>query len=286
MAKPHSYTVRFEEIRKIHPGVVSHVSCHEISAERAVPLHDHDFFEIQCGVEHEAVQTLNGATGRFAAGDFFLLRPEDTHEIHCRANRRFVYYNIGFERERLEFLDRNYGLEITGRYLRDPDWPRQRQLSEAQLHYVRNAIRDLFDYKNRVMVLDRFLLNLFFELEKEYLSPFQSCPEWLQETVRRLDSPERLRQGPRALAALSGYSLEYVGRTLKQCTGMTAGEVVNLVRMERASAMLALGVADLYRIADECGFSSMSYFFMLFKRKFGCTPRAYRLRHRMAVPGR
>jgi AraC family cel operon transcriptional repressor len=148
---------------------------------------------------------------------------------------------------------------------------------------LNSAVLDVFKYPNSGMALDRFLLNLFFEIESSSVLPFTKCPQWLQEAISKLNDPKVFQYGANSLAKLSGYSVEYVARTLKKCTGMTPSEVVNQARMEYAAALLATTSNDTYWIAEECGFESMSHFFSCFKRHFSCTPRTYRLNHQKLV---
>ncbi len=272
-------TLQFEDLRHKYPGVICHVRCHEVTPSHSIFMHDHDFYEIECGIDGEAIQNLNGTKEKFCGNNFYMLRPEDCHEITGMANRKLTYFNIAFERERLEEINRRYQLTVTSRWLSAANWPRRQRLLPGTLMNIRNAIYELYQYRHLAISLDRFLYNMFFELEKECLSPFSSCPEWLQESIWKLDSRENLYRGPRALAEISGYSLEYVSRTLKKFAGLTACQVVNMIKMERASALLIIGNADICVIAHECGIESMSYFFKLFKATYGVTPFEYRARH-------
>ena len=106
--------------------------------------------------------------------------------------------------------------------------------------------------------------------------PYTNCPEWLRETIMRLDNEKYLQMGPRAMEKISGYSLAHISRVLKKHANMLPRDVMNKVRMEHAAATISLGTKDIYSIIKECGIKSSGYFFQLFKETYGCTPMQYR----------
>lgn len=52
-------------------------------------------------------------------------------------------------------------------------------------------------------------------------------------------------------------------------------EYLNEVRLERAKELLDNSELKLKEIIDEVGFGSYPYFFSLFKKKYGMTPKEY-----------
>ncbi|MGH2559654.1 MAG: helix-turn-helix domain-containing protein, partial [Thermomicrobiales bacterium] len=58
---------------------------------------------------------------------------------------------------------------------------------------------------------------------------------------------------------------------------------VNDLRLERAALLLRTTTQEITEIAAECGFDSLSYFYRLFGRRFGASPRAFRVHARRAV---
>ena len=62
----------------------------------------------------------------------------------------------------------------------------------------------------------------------------------------------------------------------KEVTGMSPGEFIQDVKLRHAAQMLTDGNYRISEIADALGFSSVNYFGVRFKKKFGCTPSAYR----------
>lgn len=70
----------------------------------------------------------------------------------------------------------------------------------------------------------------------------------------------------------------YTGKLFKDACGMTMTEYINDVRLERARALLLQTDKTIAEIMERCGYANQSYFFRLFKGKYGATPKEYRLK--------
>ena len=77
------------------------------------------------------------------------------------------------------------------------------------------------------------------------------------------------------MAAASGYSMSYFKKLFKDFYGVAPGEYLTMLRINKAKALLESRLFSLSEIADECGFSSESYFSHAFKRVVGCPPKKY-----------
>lgn len=77
-------------------------------------------------------------------------------------------------------------------------------------------------------------------------------------------------------AAKMEFSQEYFCRFFKKATGMSFTEYVNDYRLTQAAGDIERGEKSISDIAADHGFDNDSYFFRLFKKKFGTTPLKYR----------
>lgn len=79
-----------------------------------------------------------------------------------------------------------------------------------------------------------------------------------------------------AAAAKLGYSVPHFCKFFKKAVGMSFTAYVNDLRLRQAATALKAGEGEITDILMDCGFSSPTYFFRLFKEKYGLTPLKYR----------
>lgn len=72
-------------------------------------------------------------------------------------------------------------------------------------------------------------------------------------------------------------SYSNVGKTFKAVEKVSIAEYVNRVRLRYACELLENSDCSISEIFSSVGFVNQSYFFTLFKRYFGCTPKQYQL---------
>ena len=89
-------------------------------------------------------------------------------------------------------------------------------------------------------------------------------------------SSYRRELGVAEIAEQLSLSKNYFGQLFKSQTGMTVSEYLNLVRIEKAKALLKETTLKVYEIADEVGFTDSFYFSSVFKKLVGVSPKEYR----------
>ena len=77
------------------------------------------------------------------------------------------------------------------------------------------------------------------------------------------------------LAIVSGISEVYLRKLFSNLFGITPAKYVTDVRIEKAKAMLSLGVMSVSEVAEAVGFSNIYHFSKTFKRVTGYTPTEY-----------
>ena len=88
------------------------------------------------------------------------------------------------------------------------------------------------------------------------------------------------------IADHASISVSLLGKLFREYLNTTAGSYITLRRMEKSCHLLALSSLSITEIAEQCGFRYEYYFAREFKRRFGITPRQYRLKkdHRGNFP--
>jgi AraC family L-rhamnose operon regulatory protein RhaS len=79
-----------------------------------------------------------------------------------------------------------------------------------------------------------------------------------------------------ALADRFSLSLRTLHRQMKQQTGNTPQRYLNRLRLLQARHLLRHSDMRITDIAYQCGFGDSNHFSTLFRREFGCAPRAER----------
>ena len=78
------------------------------------------------------------------------------------------------------------------------------------------------------------------------------------------------------ICAACHVSRFYLCHTFKKSLGMTISEYILSRRLSEAKHLLQSSNLSVSEIAENCGFSSPSYFSMVFKRELGVTPSSFR----------
>ncbi len=248
-----------------------------------VPMHGHDFAELFVVLEGSGLHRVNGRRVPLVRGNLVLMRPGDRHGLEPDRAETLHIVNVAFPAAVLGDLGSRY-------FVHDPAFwggkailPLTLHLGAGRLEWFRGELEILSRAGPTRLALDRFLINLLAEISRfrgSLAGNVETLPEWLARACARVRQPGEALCDPRGFARLAGRSLEHVSRVLRQRTGRTPTEFLNEVRLDRAAALLANSGTDLLDIAAECGFQGISHFFASFRRRFGLTPRRYRLRHR------
>jgi YesN/AraC family two-component response regulator len=72
-------------------------------------------------------------------------------------------------------------------------------------------------------------------------------------------------------------SVKQMNRIFKSMTGLTASDYLTGIRMERASELLMHSNAKVQDVAQAVGIINTNYFFTLFKKRFGVTPKDFQI---------
>lgn len=81
-----------------------------------------------------------------------------------------------------------------------------------------------------------------------------------------------------AMAELLNVNASYLSTLFKREVGIPLTDYVNRQRVEQAKKLLVATDFPIKSIAEKCGIPDVYYFSRMFKKRTGCTPRAYRER--------
>ena len=95
-----------------------------------------------------------------------------------------------------------------------------------------------------------------------------------------MKEPANLRGGVPKMQALAHTSPEHLSRTFRKEMGCTPTQYVNDLRLTYAANLLYRTDNAIIDVSNEIGFSNLSYFYRIFRQKFGMTPTQFRAQKR------
>ena len=73
------------------------------------------------------------------------------------------------------------------------------------------------------------------------------------------------------------FDLSWISRQIKRHTGKTYTQLVQEKRLSQAAYLLTTTTMSVMDIGLSAGYENMSYFHRIFQKKYGMTPRRYRM---------
>lgn len=274
-------------------GGLWHIARCELG-RRAVPEHDHSYFEFFWVEEGQGTHRFKRRRHRLQPGQLWFVRPQDKHQVIADPRRGLTAVNVALEPKHIRGLQRRYGP--------DTFWPWSgarpvHQMSPEQVAQLQRLAEELATMDQRPSVLDGVILRVLRILEKgrgaaaaavprspagqpaERVPP----PKWLAEAIETFAASEALEGGPGEFANLAHRTPEHVNRTMHAVFGCDTTTKLNALRMDRAGVLLRMNADTILDVCHKCGFASLSHFYTCFKAHYGATPRGYRLRATRAI---
>ncbi|REE92835.1 AraC family transcriptional regulator [Paenibacillus taihuensis] len=100
--------------------------------------------------------------------------------------------------------------------------------------------------------------------------------ETIKELIEQKYADINLSQ--QSIASTVKLTSAYIGKLFKDSTGVSITEYMNDVRLRHAQELLENDDYTVIEVMEKCGYGNPSYFFRLFKGKFGSTPKEYRMK--------
>lgn len=259
-----------------------------VAGPRTLPsLHCHDFGEFFWVTHGRGAHLINGRVVEQQAGDVVFIRPSDVHGFdYLPDGGAWGWTNVSMPAAVIRGLQRRYGGEVSR-------WPWTREgmplcvnLSAEDIERLSRKVASLPVDTTRRRELDGLITLLLELIEPTHAmqpSGAGGCPPWLTAAVEALDEPGELAEGLPALHRRCGRCPEHVNRVMQRHFGVTATEAVNRRRLDYAARQLRMGDGSILAVAQESGFDNLSYFHRLFRKRFGQTPRHYRLQQGRSV---
>lgn len=260
----------------------------EESEERTA--HYHEYIELLYGMEGQAQVLIGERLYPMGPGDLLLINAHEVHDVRIHKGLT-CYFVVKFLPEILYAK----GQSLTGLRYFLPLWQKEmlfspvlpaKVLEKAGIDAVLKNM--MAEEKGRQvgfeLALEADILRLFTWILRE------RCPRKEEgeakingELKKALEHALFLAQenfaewGVRDAARACGLSYSYFSRSFKEAFGMSFVAYLEELRLAEAERMLLTGDADISEIAMRTGFGTVSYFIACFRRKYGTTPKKFRI---------
>ena len=256
-----------------------------------MPLHSHDYFEMNYVVSGGCVQRFEDGVAQLAPGDLCLLSPEARHAIEAHSDDAIVL-NLAIRQStflsQFSSLPRR-GSAISGFFM-DNLYARKK-LNYLLIHtggdeVIRNLILQMCaEHQRRDPYTDDILtasMTILFNL-------------LLRHCGDRMETPPLRRSQSAVTDAMLGYihdhymdvtlqkladefhfSRQYCSRLISELTGCSFTELLTRIRIGAGEDLLANTFLSVDEIGERLGYSNPETFIRAFQRVKGVTPGQYR----------
>lgn len=260
-------------------GEAYHVVSLTLRGRAHYHVHTHDFAELFLVDRGTGLHRLTTGVVPLSEGDVVTVCPGQAHGFKACTPEGFRYLNVAFPAATLNRLREEY-LSCEDPFWRAGDTPHSQRLGPAKTQTLVALIDQLATAPRNQFSIDRFLLNLIYELRRPALCGgirLDSLPDWLRNACERALDPSQPLASVQSLVRDACRSHEHVSRTMIRATGQTPTAFVNEIRLARGAFQLTMTDRSIARIALDCGFASLGHFYRQFRARYGNTPRRYRL---------
>lgn len=244
--------------------------------------HTHSFVEISYIISGSTQHRLNGGPVKnLQPGDAILIMPSVPHEFIKSKKQECTHRDIiireSFFKEVCEYIDPSlYGKFLNGEahyYI---------SLSATKLNYLEHTINIINQMltttiKQKTAIIRAFAVSLlepFLTYDAE--NHFKEFPSWFKQLLANFNIIQFQQQGLKKILEPFNYDKKYLCRVFKKYMGITMTDYLNHVRLDYAMNLIQNTNKNILTIAQELGFSSVSYFNIVFKKRYGITPTTAR----------
>ncbi|MEE0419224.1 MAG: AraC family transcriptional regulator [Lachnospiraceae bacterium] len=247
------------------------------------PKHRHGYYEMNYVYQGDLVNVIDGNEIYMSEGQLAIVNPRGVQSLRCLGGEtlilNFCLHRECFDRTLKAFYeDRN----PVSDFLRDAHKNKRNYMFFSMEHDVQaqsivsNIIQEYADARfHQSYALEALFILLFTHLVRTGEYSYYGMDEQALRTVQYIKE-KCLSASIAQIASQLGYNPSYLAVYVKKHTGRNCRDILQEARLKEALRQLAETDYDIYDIAENCGYSSPSHFFRIFREKFGLTPGEYR----------
>ena len=241
-----------------------------IKKNHFVPLHYHDYFELEIITEGKIEHKLNDTHEIIGVGDAYLLSPMAMHSVKILEDVKMI--NICFSENALSdtlnlFINAAGGITCAFK-------SKEIAIIKEQIKKIQENRDFIFYHEMLSSTISQIVLDVLrkSDIKAQNLShtPVQAAIFYIMRNFRKDISIN-------SAAEEICLTPKYLGAVFKKNTNSSFHEYLNRVRLKYACNMLKSSDISIKEIAYESGYNSVEHFLYVFKKHLKMTPKNYRL---------
>ncbi|HHV10956.1 MAG TPA: AraC family transcriptional regulator [Clostridiales bacterium] len=264
------------------PNENIYILAHDVSSD--FPSHVHNYSEITYVCQGGILNIVDNNKFYMSTGDLAILNPCAVHEIKYTSPDTLIINiclkDAVFQKTLKSFYEDD---NFISRFFRNEasyktnymffslghNLNAQAILSDLIQEYSSSGFRQSF-------AVEAYLLLLFTQLMRANSYSYYGVDDHTLKLINYIRT-HCLSQTLGEMALALGYNPNYLTTYIKKHTGKNCSTIIQEVRLNEALNLLENSDLSIYDIAEECGYTSASHFFRIFKQKYNLTPNEYRM---------
>ena len=253
--------------------------------------HTHSFYEIFYVINGQAKHSLTRKDGTtiledLRECDMVLVPLDDAHCFVRENNSDFTHRDVVIRKklfiEACSFLSPNLYERICNHLI-----PTKVNVSLEKISSYEHKIKLLGQipasmFEQKTLLIRSLLISLLEPfLSQDLERYFNTYPAWFNQLLANFNKIEFMQEGLPRILQLCNYDKKYLCHVFKKYMGVTMTEYLNDIRLNYALELLNNTSITISNIAQHLGFSSVSYFNVIFKKKYGTSPKELRKNKRI-----
>ncbi len=270
-------------------------------------MHTHDFIEMVFIISGKGMHTVDGETYQIRKGDIFILNKNIAHSFEADEGTPIEVYNCIFQPGFIEatFSDECDFATVAYKYLFYSLTEKGEEIPEKYIKITGMNTQEIKIILDGIMREYRkaekgYLQIIHAELTKLLILVFRLYHSGQQKQIHNYTiyqqlviehSLEYMKKHYQEditcekLAKREYLSTSYFCKLFREEIGISVIQMLQKIRMEAAGELLNSSVFNVSVIAELVGYSDLKYFYKIFKKVMGYTPREYKkLRQNQNAP--
>ena len=255
------------------------------------PPHTHNFAELGYVAEGQVNAVIENQECIFNQGDIFIIDKDVFHnEYLYRKNAVVIFISVAnsfFDKTIHHDTENTETGEFIKKYITGSGYRFLRLIPKNETNRVPDLLEKILaefwhPHPGTVQLIigyTEWLLNL---LPAEYEAAVQQnerepSADFLFAEVRNYLEKNFINVTLSDLIKLFGHNMNFFNLLVKSKTGMTFSSFVQSIKLEKAEFLLRTTDYNIEDIARQIGYENLTYFYRIFRTKYGLTPHKLRI---------